>query len=78
MPSLRNKSVRGDHYVDLVVQTPTGLSADAKEALRQFDALTGDSLNRTGAQDGAGSSDKQEKPKKKKGFRQPKSDNLST
>ena len=66
--SLRNKSVRGDHYVDLVVQTPTGLSADAKEALRQFDALTGDSLNRTGAQDGAGSSDKQEKPKKKKGF----------
>ena len=39
-----------------------------QEALRQFDALTGDSLNRTGAQDGAGSSDKQEKPKKKKGF----------
>ena len=68
VPSLRNKSVRGDHYVDLVVQTPTGLSADAKEALRQFDALTGDSLNRTGAQDGAGSSDKQEKPKKNKGF----------
>ena len=68
VPSLRNKSVRGDHYVDLVVQTPTGLSADAMEALRQFDALTGDSLNRTGAQDGAGSSDKQEKPKKKKGF----------
>lgn len=68
VPSLRNKSVRGDHYVDLVVQTPTGLSADAKEALRQFDALTGDSLNRTGAQDGAGSFDKQEKPKKKKGF----------
>ena len=68
VPSLRNKSVRGDHYVDLVVQTPTGLSADAKEALRQFYALTGDSLNRTGAQDGAGSSDKQEKPKKKKGF----------
>ena len=68
VPSFRNKSVRGDHYVDLVVQTPTGLSADAKEALRQFDALTGDSLNRTGAQDGAGSSDKQEKPKKKKGF----------
>ena len=68
VPSLGNKSVRGDHYVDLVVQTPTGLSAEAKEELRQFDALTGDSLNRTGAQDGAGSSDKQEKPKKKKGF----------
>lgn len=68
VPSLRNKSIRGDHYVDLVVQTPTGLSAEAKEVLRQFDALTGGSLNRDSAQDGAASSDKQEKPKKKKGF----------
>lgn len=68
VPSLRNKSIRGDHYVDLVVQTPTGLSAEAKDVLRQFDALTGGSLNRTGKQDGAASSDKSEKPKKKKGF----------
>lgn len=68
VPSLRNKSIRGDHYVDLVVQTPTGLSAEAKEALRQFDALTGGSLNRGSAQDEAASSDKQEKTKKKKGF----------
>ena len=67
VPSLRNKAVRGDHYVTLVVQVPTGLSADAKEALRQFDEATGGSLNRTGAQNGAASSDK-EKPKKRKGF----------
>ena len=67
LPSLRNKAVRGDHYVTLVVQVPTGLSAEAKEALRQFDEATGGSLNRTGAQNGAASSDK-EKPKKRKGF----------
>lgn len=47
------------------MQVPTGLSADAKETLRKFDEETGGSLNRTGAQDGAASSDK---PKKKKGF----------
>lgn len=45
VPSLRNKDVRGDHYVTLVVQTPEKLSNEAKELLRQFDALTGDSLN---------------------------------
>ncbi|MBQ8597353.1 MAG: molecular chaperone DnaJ [Lachnospiraceae bacterium] len=45
VPSLRNKEVRGDHYVTLVVQTPEKLSGEAKELLRQFDALTGDSLN---------------------------------
>ena len=41
VPSLRNKQVRGDHYVTLVIQTPEKLSAEAKEALRKFDALTG-------------------------------------
>ena len=45
VPSLRNKSVRGDHYVTLNVQTPTNLSREAKEALRHFDELTGNSLN---------------------------------
>ena len=39
VPSLRNKNVRGDHYVTLVVQVPTKLSEDAKEALRNFDAI---------------------------------------
>ncbi|GFI33908.1 chaperone protein DnaJ [Bacteroidaceae bacterium] len=45
VPTLRNKDVRGDHYVTLVVQTPDKLSHEAKELLRQFDAMTGDSLN---------------------------------
>ena len=45
VPSLRNKQVRGDHYVTLVIQTPEKLSAEAKEALRKFDALTGNTLN---------------------------------
>ena len=41
VPSLRNKNVRGDHYVTLVVQVPTKLSESAKEALREFDAACG-------------------------------------
>ena len=61
---LRNKEVRGDQYVTLVVQTPTGLNNEAKEALRHFDELTGGSLNRSNA----GGNGTQEKGKKKKGF----------
>ena len=45
VPSLRNKSVRGDHYVTLVVQVPTGLNEAAKDALRKFDAEPSNSLN---------------------------------
>jgi molecular chaperone DnaJ len=45
VPTLRNKDVRGDHYVTLVVQVPDKLSKDAKELLRQFDEKTGDSLH---------------------------------
>ncbi|MCR4991233.1 MAG: molecular chaperone DnaJ [Lachnospiraceae bacterium] len=45
VPTLRNKDVRGDHYVNLVVQTPEKLSQEAKELLRRFDELTGDSLH---------------------------------
>ena len=60
VPSLRNKEIRGDHYVTLVVQTPTGLSAEAKELLRQFDEATGGSLRKP--------SEDSDKPKKKRGF----------
>ena len=62
VPSLRNPQVRGDHYVTLVIQTPEKLSAEAKEALRKFDELTGNSLN-TPEEHTDG-----EKKKKKKGF----------
>ena len=48
VPSLRNKEVRGDHYVTLIVNTPTGLSKEAKEALRKFDELSGGSLAKEG------------------------------
>ena len=45
VPSWRNKDVRGDHYVTLVIQVPDKLKPEAKELLRQFDELTGDTLN---------------------------------
>ena len=44
VPSLRNKSVRGDHYITLNVQVPTTLSSEAKDALRHFDEVSGNSL----------------------------------
>ena len=61
VPSLRNKSVIGDHYVTLVVQVPTRLNNEAKEALKAFDAATGNSLN----QQNTDTAKKEEKPKKK-------------
>lgn len=39
VPSTRNKNVRGDHFVTLVVQIPTELSKEAKEALRAYDEI---------------------------------------
>lgn len=48
VPSPRNKDIRGDHYVTLVIATPTNLSKEAKEALRQFDQLTGGSFGKEG------------------------------
>ena len=41
VPSLRNKNVRGDHYVTFVVQVPANLNEEAKEALRKFDEACG-------------------------------------
>ncbi len=60
VPSLRNKAVRGDQYVTLVVQVPTGLNEAAKEALRTFDEQTGQTLKKQGTAEA--------KPKKK-GFK---------
>ncbi len=37
VPSLRNKNVRGDHYVTFVVQVPTSMTKEQKEALKAFD-----------------------------------------
>ena len=60
VPSLRNKNNRGDHYVTLIVQVPTNLTAEAKEALRAFDAVAGNTLAK-----GSEGPAKHEKHKKK-------------
>ena len=39
MPTLRNKNVRGDHYITLVVDIPTKLTNEQKEALAAYDKL---------------------------------------
>lgn len=55
VPSLRNKAVRGDHYVTLVVQVPTKLNEEAKDLLRRYDAAAGGNYTES----------RSEKPKKK-------------
>jgi len=68
VPTIRNKEVRGDHYVTLVIQTPDKLSHEAKELLKKFDAECGDSLNAakkvTDDEDGKDSKDSKDKKKK--------------
>ena len=64
VPSLRNSSVRGDHYVTLMIQTPEKLSVEAKETLRRFDELTGNSLQQVKGSEGQ----EVENSGKKKGF----------
>ena len=63
VPSLRNSAVRGDHYVTLVIQTPEKLSAEATEAVRRFDELSGNSLHQNDS-----NPEKSEKKTKRKGF----------
>ena len=65
VPSLRNKEVRGDHYVTLVVQVPDKLSHEAKELLKKFDKEVDNSLE---AAKNVGKDEKASEPKKKKGF----------
>ncbi|MBE5972685.1 MAG: molecular chaperone DnaJ [Lachnoclostridium sp.] len=57
VPTLRNKNVRGDHYVTLVITVPEKLTEEQKEALRRFD----DAMNGI-------SSEQDDEKKKKKGF----------
>lgn len=46
VPSIRNAQVRGDHYVTLVVQVPTRLTEQQREALIEFDAAMHDGKKR--------------------------------
>ena len=66
VPSLRNKDVRGDHYVTLVVQVPDKLSKEARELLKQFDEVTDDSLNAANKLDKEKNGEEQPKESKKK------------
>lgn len=66
VPTIRNKNVRGDHYVTLVVQVPEHLSNEQKELLRQFDAsLRGDAADTAHSNPSGGSGTEH---KKKKSF----------
>jgi len=66
VPSLRNRNVRGDHYVTLIVHTPVSLSKEAKELLQQFDQMTEDSLHKENGADASASTKKGNPFKKKK------------
>ncbi|QNM06388.1 molecular chaperone DnaJ [Qiania dongpingensis] len=58
VPYLRNKNVRGDHYVTLVVKVPEKLTKEQKEALQKFQETMGE----------AGEANPAEEKHKKKGF----------
>ena len=42
IPSVRDKNIRGDHYIILTIVTPTGLNAKQKEALQAYAETMGD------------------------------------
>ena len=69
IPTLRNKSIRGDHIVTLVIQVPNKMTSEQKEALRAYDTAMGGSLN-VGKVDLADKEEKSSKEdgKKKKGL----------
>jgi molecular chaperone DnaJ len=67
VPSLRNKNMRGDQYVTLVVQVPEKLNAEQIEALKAFDAAMGGTLEEE--KKGEEPEKKEEKGKKKKGLK---------
>lgn len=70
IPTLRNKQVRGDHYVTLVVQVPTKLTHEQKELLRQFDeSLTGKPRNDS-VESGTEKPEKETKTGRKKGLKE--------
>lgn len=69
VPSWRNKNIRGDHYVTLVVQVPDKLKPEAKELLKQFDQLSGDSLNSVRNATAAGGENPDNKEKEPKDWK---------
>lgn len=61
IPTIRNKQVRGDHYVNLVVQVPTKLTEEQKELLRQFDlSMNGGKTSQTAKEAKPGNEEERE------------------
>lgn len=65
VPTLRNKNVRGDHYVTLVVQVPDKLTEEQKTILNNFDEATGSTARRSVDSSGGFSFSGGKKKKKK-------------
>lgn len=61
VPTLRNKQVRGDHYVTLIVDVPTKLTSEQKDLLKKFD----DSLNGKPVEEEGAATTKKNRWKKK-------------
>ncbi len=68
VPTLRNREVRGDHYVTLVVQVPDKLNSEAKDLLRRFDEASGNSLQAAKAVARPSEENKEEGSGRKKKF----------
>jgi molecular chaperone DnaJ len=66
VPTLRNKSVRGDHYVTLIVQVPDKLTEEQKSILNQYEQAS--TVNARSSTDSAGGFSFGDH-KKKKGFK---------
>lgn len=65
VPVLHSSGMRGDQYVTLVVQVPTNLNAEARDALRKYDEISGNSLK---TQNGAASGGGKKEGKGKRNF----------
>ena len=52
VPTLRNKNIRGDHYVTLVVEVPDKLTKEQKDILNQYDQTVTDSSRRAADRQG--------------------------
>jgi molecular chaperone DnaJ len=70
IPTLRNKQVRGDHIVTLIVKVPEKLNSEQKEALRTFDKTMGGSLDegKESKENKDGKLNETKEEKKKKGI----------
>ncbi len=66
VPTLKNKNVRGDHYVTLIVQVPENLTEEQKNILNQYEQVT--QVQTRAATDSSGSFSFGDHKKRKKKF----------